>query len=182
MKILQLLLFVPVFLCAQSSKAQKFICKDGFISFFSKTPAEDIEAKSAECSAAIDFVSGDMVFVVPIKSFKFERSLMEEHFNENYLESEKYPKAFFKGNIDKNAIDFKNDGNYRVIAKGKLTIHNVTQEVSIPGNITIKNGKAIINAQFDVRCEDYKIKIPKLVMMKIAEEIKVTLNNTLNPL
>jgi polyisoprenoid-binding protein YceI len=183
MKKIKLLGIVLIILTSHNSFAQKYLCKDGNISFFSETPVENIEAKSNECSSALDSKTGELVFVVPITSFKFEKSLMQEHFNENYMESEKYPKAFFKGKIaDPSVIDYKKDGTYAVSAQGKLTIHNVTRDVNIPGTVTIKNGKAVVDSKFKVRCADYKIKIPKVVMVKIAEEIEVTLSNTLNPI
>ena len=170
-------------LTAQFCAAQKYICKNGNTSFFSETPVENIEALSTEASSAYDSKTGDMVIVIPIKSFKFEKSLMQEHFNENYLESDKYPKAFFKGKIAEAAsLDLSKDGNYKVNAVGKLTIHNVTKDVKIPGSISIKNGKINMDSKFTVRCADYAIKIPKLVMVKVAEEIQVTINNSYNPL
>lgn len=170
-------------LTAQFCAAQKYICKNGNTTFFSETPVENIEALSTESSSAYDSKTGEMVIVIPIKSFKFEKSLMQEHFNENYLESDKYPKAFFKGKIAEAAsLDLSKDGNYKVTAQGKLTIHNVTKDVKIPGTISIKNGKINMDSKFTVRCADYAIKIPKLVMVKVAEEIQVTINNSYNPL
>ena len=180
MKLLNIMLLI---LSTQICAAQKYICKNGTTSFFSATPVENIEAISNETSSAYDTKTGDLVVVLPIKSFKFEKSLMQEHFNENYMESDKYPKAFLKGNIvDANNVDYKKDGTYKVTAKGKLTIHNVTKDVSVPGTLTVKNGKISIDAKFKVRCADYNIKIPKIVMVKIAEEIEVSISNTLSPL
>lgn len=179
----KLTLTALLLLTAQFCAAQKYICKNGNTSFFSETPVENIEALSTESSSAYDSKTGELVIVIPIKSFKFEKSLMQEHFNENYLESDKYPKAFFKGKIAEAAsLDLSKDGNYKVTAQGKLTIHNVTKDVKIPGTISIKNGKINMDSKFTVRCADYAIKIPKLVMVKVAEEIQVTINNSYNPL
>ena len=162
--------------------AQKYLCKNGLVSFFSATPVENIEAKSNECSSALDSKTGDLVVVIPIKSFKFEHLLMQEHFNENYMESHKYPKAFFKGKIAGiESIDFSKEATHKVNAVGQLTIHNVTREVNIPGTISIQNGQILLDSKFDVRCADHNIKIPKLVLVKIAESIEVHINNSLSP-
>ncbi len=102
---------------------------------------------------------------------------MQEHFNVNYMESETYPKAGFKGkitNLDK--INFKSDGSYDALAEGDLTIHGVTKHVKIPGKVTIKNGLPTVKSQFKVLTEDYKIVIPDLVKEKIAKEIEVTVD------
>lgn len=183
MRLTKLTITALLLISAQFCTAQKYICKNGYTSFFSATPVENIEAKSTEASSAFDSKTGDLVIVIPIKSFKFEKSLMQEHFNENYLESDKYPKAFFKGKISEaSSLDLSKDGTYKVNAQGKLTIHNVTKDVTIPGTISIKNGKINMDSKFKVRCADYSIKIPKLVMVKIAEEIEVTINNSYNTL
>lgn len=183
MSLIKLTITALFLLTAQYCVAQKYICKNGSTTFFSETPVENIEAKSSESSSAYDTKTGDVVIIIPIKSFQFEQSLMQEHFNENYLESDKYPKAFFKGKITEAAsIDYSKDGTYKVNAQGKLTIHNVTKDVKIPGTISIKNGKINMDSKFTVRCADYAIKIPKLVMVKIAEEIQVTIANSYSPL
>lgn len=178
MKFLNVLLLVLV---TQICLAQKYVGKNGNITFFSETPVENIEAKSAEVGSAFDAKTGDLIVQVPIKSFKFEKSLMQEHFNENYMESDKFPKATLKGNIfEAEKIDYKKDASYKVVAKGQLTIHGVTKDVTVPGTLKVSKGKISIDAKFNVRCADYNIKIPKLVMVKIAEEIQVTISNVLS--
>lgn len=180
MKFLNVLLLVLV---TQICIAQKYVGKNGNITFFSETPVENIEAKSGEVGSAFDAKTGDLFVQVPIKSFKFEQSLMQEHFNENYMESDKFPKATLKGNIfEAEKIDYKKDASYKVVAKGKLTIHGVTKEVTVPGTLKVSNGKISIDSRFNVRCADYNIKIPKLVMVKIAEEIQVTISSVLSPI
>ena len=105
---------------------------------------------------------------------------MQEHFNENYMESSKYPRSEFKGEIaDINSVNFNKDGNYNVKATGKLTIHGVTKNVSIPGTITVKGNTATLNSKFNVKTADYNINIPKVVEGKIAKEIEVTVNSIL---
>ncbi|MBS1771555.1 MAG: YceI family protein [Bacteroidetes bacterium] len=162
---------------AGSMYAQKYMTRTGKVSFYSPTPLEKIEAFNNETAAIMDSKSGDVVFQVPVKSFKFDRALMEEHFNENYMESDKYPKAEYKGKVtDIAKVDFSKDGTYNVNTTGKLTIHNVTNDVTVPGTITIKGGKATINTKFNVKPKDYNITIPSVVEKKIAKEIEVTVN------
>jgi polyisoprenoid-binding protein YceI len=160
--------------------AQKYMTRTGKVSFYSATPLENIEAFNNETASVLDAKSGDVVFQVPIKSFKFEKALMQEHFNENYMESDKYPKAEFKGKVaDVSKVNFSKDGTYDVTTAGKLTIHGVTKEVSIPGTITVKGKEVTMKSEFDVKATDYNISIPKLVEGKIAKEIEVTVNSIL---
>jgi polyisoprenoid-binding protein YceI len=174
------LIFAVVVLFSNAAFAQKYMTRTGKIIFFSSTPLENIEAFNNEVSAIADAGNGDIVFQAPIKSFKFEKALMQEHFNENYMESDKYPKAEFKGRIaNPSAVNFTKDGTYNVTTTGKLTIHGITRDVSVPGTITVKGNEATINSKFKVRTADYGIKIPALVEGKIAKEIAVTVNSIL---
>ena len=160
--------------------AQKYMTRTGKVSFFSGTPIENIEAFNNETASVLDSKGGDIVFQVPIKSFKFEKALMQEHFNENYMESDKYPKAEYKGKItDLSKVNFAKDGTYNVSTRGKMTIHGVTKDVSIPGTITVKGSEATMNSKFRVKTADYGIKIPSVVEGKIAKEIEVTVNSVL---
>jgi polyisoprenoid-binding protein YceI len=166
---------------AVSASAQKYMTRTGKISFFSSTPLENIEAFNNDVSSVIDSKTGDVVFIVPIKSFKFEKALMQEHFNENYMESNKFPKAEFKGKINNlSDVNFAKDGNYPVKVAGKLTIHGVTKDVSLPGTVTVKGNTAVTNSKFSVRPADYGIHIPALVEGKIAKQIEITVNSILN--
>jgi uncharacterized membrane protein len=176
------LIIAIVLLCGVSGSvsAQKYMTRTGKVTFFSSTPVENIEAFNNDVSSVIDSKTGDMAFIVPIKSFKFEKALMQEHFNENYMESDKFPKADFKGRItDLSNVDFSKDGNYSVKATGKLTIHGVTREVSIPGTVTVKGNSITANSKFRVKTADYGIKIPSMVANKIADQIEVTVNTIL---
>jgi polyisoprenoid-binding protein YceI len=160
--------------------AQKYMTRTGKVSFFSGTPIENIEAFNNETASVLDTKSGDVVFQVPIKSFKFENGKMQEHFNENYMESDKFPKAEYKGKVaDISKVNFGKDGAYNVNTSGKLTIHGVTKDVSIPGTITVKGSEATLNSKFKVKTADYGIKIPSVVVGKIAKEIEVTVNSVL---
>lgn len=161
--------------------AQKFMTRTGKLSFYSHTPIENIEAVNNEAAAAVNGATGDVVFQVPIKSFKFEKQLMQEHFNENYMESDKFPKAEFKGKLDPSSVNFAKDGVYKTTVTGKLTMHGVTKDINVPGTITIKGGTATVDAKFNVKPADYGIKIPAVVASKIAEQIEITINTVLKP-
>ncbi|HEX5171228.1 MAG TPA: YceI family protein [Cyclobacteriaceae bacterium] len=154
-----------------------YMTRSGQISFFSKTPMENIEAINNEVSSMINGETGEIVFAVLIKSFRFEKALMEEHFNENYMESSKIPKAMFQGKIiNSSSVDFKKDGSYPVTAEGDLTLHGIKQPVQVSGTISIKNGKIIVTSEFSVKLEDYKIERPSLVADKISETIAIKIN------
>jgi len=161
--------------------SQKYITKNGHIKFHSETPMETIEAHNRQVNSALDSETGDFVFKVLMKSFEFEKALMQEHFNENYVESDKYPNAMFKGNVlNINEIDFAKGGDYSVVAEGELTIHGVTQKVQTTGIFAVTGDKINGKSTFIIKPEDYKIKIPKTVLDNIAEEIEVTVDVSLN--
>jgi len=165
---------------AVSGFAQKYMTRTGKVTFFSTTPVENIEAFNNETSGAVDAKTGEIIFIVPIKSFKFEKALMQEHFNENYMESDKYPKADFKGVIlNKDEVNFAKDGTYNTRLKGKLTIHGVTKDVTLPGTVTVKGNSITANSKFNVKTADYGIKIHSMAAEKIAKEIEVTVNTIL---
>lgn len=154
-----------------------YMTRSGQISFFSKTPMENIEAVNNEVTSMLNPSTGELVFAVLIKSFRFERALMEEHFNENYMESDKLPKATFQGKITNLvAVDFKKEGSYSVSVTGDLTIHGVKQEVTAMGNVVVAKDKISVTSSFTVKPPDYKISIPSLVAEKIADTIEVKVN------
>lgn len=171
-------------LMAAAVQAQdRFFTKTGKISFYSSTPIEDIEAHNKTTTSVIDTKSGKMEFAVLMKAFQFEKALMEEHFNENYVESSKFPKANFSGTITNlGDVDFKKDGTYKVNVKGNLTLHGVTKPIEVPGTITVKNGEVNAVSTFNVSPEDYNISIPNLVREKIAKQIKVSVDINYEPL
>ena len=124
-----------------------------------------------------------MEWSVLIKGFKFVKALMQQHFNENYMDSDKYPKATFKGSIlDPGSINFSKDGVYNVDASGDLTIHGVTKPFRGPGRVTIKGGTSTMSASFDVNVADFGIQVPKVVRDNIAKTVKVSLNAELQTL
>jgi polyisoprenoid-binding protein YceI len=153
---------------------KRYYTKTGVISFKAGTAVEDIDAVNKSVSSIIDIVSGQVEVAVLIKGFEFRRGLMQEHFNENYLESEKFPKATFKGKIDNiSQLDFKKDGQYALMAKGTLEIHGVKHEVSVPVAITIVSSQLSADAAFQVRLEDYKVEIPGAVKDKISPAVSI---------
>ena len=170
-----IILFSLIALTCVSLQAQKFLTRNGTLTFFSETPAENIEATNNQATSLMDAANGDIVFSALMKGFQFEKALMQEHFNEKYVESDKFPKAVFKGkitNIDE--INFEKDGEYPATVSGEMTIHGTKQEVTTEGTITIKDGKVHANAEFMIVIADYGIKIPKLVQDNIAKAVKVT--------
>ncbi len=173
-----------LFICLSSglqTKAQTYTGKNIKFNIFSSTPIEDIKAVSYTGIAVLNAQRQELTIQVPIKSFEFDKKLMQEHFNENYMESDKYPLAKFKGIIEPK-IDWTKDGDYNVTAKGTLTVHGVDQARTVSGKITVKNKIASLNATFNVACAAHQIKIPSLVFTKIAETIQVKVQGNLNPL
>ncbi len=155
--------------------AQVFVSRDAELSFYSKAPIEDIYAVSHTGMSALDVTSKTIYFKAAIKSFKFEKSLMREHFNENYMESDQYPYAEFKGQIV-NDINLALDGTYQVTVTGDLTIHNVTQKYTVEGELKITNGNVKAHAVFPIKLVDHEVKIPRIVIKNIAEVVQVTVS------
>jgi polyisoprenoid-binding protein YceI len=165
----------------QALRAQNIlISKSSTISFFSSTVVEDIEAKSSAGSSVLDINSRNVIFKVRNTSFQFEKKLMQEHFNENYIESDKYPFSTFKGNIIDN-IDLAKDGTYQVTIKGTLDIHGVTKPYQTKATLIVDKG--LINAKtvFKVKIEDHQIKVPSLVFKNIAEYVEVRISALYQP-
>lgn len=165
-------------LFSQSVLAQQFLTKTGQASFFSSAPLEDIEAINNKLGGVVDLSSGKYAFKIAIQDFVFPNSLMQEHFNESYLESEKYPYAIFQGEIENfSSIDLQTKS--KVICIGVFTIHGVSNDVLIESDLQMIDGVVSIESVFDVSLKDYKIKIPKIVLYNIAEEIKVSVKASL---
>ncbi len=162
-------------------KRQLWYTTTAKITFFSHTTVEDIKAVNNAVVLAFDQDAGDISAKVTIKSFLFKKKLMQEHFNENYLESDIYPYANYKGKIlDINKINFAKDSIYKVKTKGKLTIHGVTKDISTYGTLQIAGATATIDAKFEVLLEDFNIKKPSVVAIKIADKIEVTIKGVCN--
>jgi len=166
------------------SQAQdKYFTKTGKIEFYSKAPMEDIEAKNKTVAAILDTKTGAVQFSVLMKGFEFPKALMQEHFNENYVESNKFPKSEFKGSITNNTlINYTKDGSYPARVAGKLTIHGITKDVNTTGTVKVDGGKINLSSVFNILLSDYKIKIPSLVKEKLSNNIQIAVDCRLEPL
>lgn len=159
------------------AQSQVFFTKNGLVSFYSSAPIENIKADNNQVISIINTITGEMQFSLLVNAFHFKKSLMEEHFNENYMESKKYPKATFKGKItDISNVNFAADGNYPVTVTGDLTIHGVTNKITAAGTVSVKGGAISAHSKFPVRLADYKIEIPKIVRDNIAKVVEVTVS------
>lgn len=162
-----------------SAQAQEVITKNGYAKIFSTTVIEDIEAENFKVVSKFNKENGDFIVSVPVQSFKFEKSLMQKHFNQaNFMDSQKYPKIKFNGKIDDlSKIDFAKDGDYEVTVSGDLTIRDVTKPISEKGTISVKAGKIKANSVFTVKnIYQYGVGKPQNKKKKdaVAEDIKVT--------
>lgn len=176
-KVLVIMLMMSVLTQVQ---AQKYITKNALIHFFSETPAEKIEANNNQVNCALDIQTGDFIFKVLMQSFQFERALMQEHFNENYVESHLYPNSTFVGKLNGiESIDFTKNGTHNVTVTGVLTMHGVSKNITEKGTIEIIDGKIKAKSVFDILIADYNIKVPTAVMGKIAEKMEIRVDATL---
>ena len=175
-------IFILLFLFFSFTFAkERYITREGVISFFSSTPLEDIKAINKQVSCVLDKSTGEFAFQLPIKGFTFKNALMQEHFNESYLESDIYPKSIFKGKIiDWNTIQLSEDPT-DVFIEGELTIHGIKQNITEPGKIWLSSKSIIGESNFNVALVDYNIKVPKVVRSNIAEVINVNVSVQLNP-
>lgn len=171
MKPINILLFF--FLCTTLAFGQgKFLTKQGYTSFFSISPVEDIKADNHQVLSIIDTSTGAIAISILMKSFMFEKALMQEHFNENYVESDKFPKAIFKGQI----LNFAELGESKkeVAIQGNITIHGVTRSIETKAIIFKSDQTISLQGKFPVRVSDFGIKIPAVVANNIAEVVEVT--------
>jgi hypothetical protein len=174
------LLLLPALTNAQD----RWFTKSGRIRFdaTAKGSPEDIVGNNATIVCVLDTKTGALQFSALIKGFQFKAALMEEHFNENYMESGKFPKAEFRGSIQDNAsVNYGKDGTYNVRVKGNLTIHGVTKEVMSDGQLVVAGGRITAKSTFNVAMADHGIEIPKLVADKIAPIARVAVDCSLEP-
>lgn len=155
--------------------------RDGHVHFFSSTPIEDIEADNHQMSGLLDASTGEFAFQVQMRAFHFEKALMEEHFNENYVESESHPSATFQGTIEPWDPDLKNGEPHDVVAKGTFECHGIAQAQEIRGKISWSDEAWRIEAEFEVALADHGIDVPAVVRDNIAERIDVDVHATLLP-
>jgi polyisoprenoid-binding protein YceI len=173
-----LLLAAGFVLSAAVFSQDRIFTRKGAISFYSKAPLEDIEAHNNAAVSVLDKGTGAIEFSVLMKGFEFAKALMQEHFNENYVESDKYPKATFKGKItDISKVKFGADGSYTVPVTGQLTLHGVTKDLKATATIVVKGGAVSGTTGFTVSLEDYNIKIPAVVKDKVSKTVKVVVNS-----
>lgn len=166
---------VLVFCAHASAKSQVFTTRTGFIGFYSKTALEDIRAENNQVYAAIDATKKNLAFTLLMRGFIFTKELMQEHFNENYVESDKYPKSTFTGSFSGD-LDISKEGTYNVVVKGNLTLHNVTKQIEVPATLEVKSGRLLGRSVFKLRPEDFNISIPSIVREKITTEITARVN------
>lgn len=176
-------LMMLVFTASLVHAQEKYFTKSGKISFFSVTPLEDIAAVNSSALSVLDTKAGSLQFSILIKGFEFENEEMQAHFNEDYMESDKYPKAEFKGQlVNTSGIDFKKSGTYPVQVKGLLTMHGVTKDVQSAGTIKVDGSSLKATSTFNIQVANFNIIIPKLVRDKIAKTVKITVDTSLEPL
>lgn len=169
------LLIITLVLVSISVHAQVYLTQTAKVQFFSETPLENIVATNNNVSTLINTATDSILVRMKNTGFLFKNALMQEHFNENYMESTKFPYDTFRGKINQK-IDYARDGVYKVSATGKLTIHGTERNSTINGTLTIKNGEVNLVAEFIAHTADFNIEVPKLVFEKIAENIRVTMN------
>ncbi len=165
-------LFLMTYCSSKNGFSQNFMTKTGFIGFYSKTPLEDIKGENNQVYAILDPTTHHVAFAVLLKGFIFPKELMQEHFNENYVESDKYPKATFTGACSGD-MDLAKDGIYQVVIKGSLSLHGVTQPLETTAQLEVKSGQILGTSSFHLKPEDFQIQIPGIVRDKIAKEIDV---------
>ena len=180
----KLMLSVCALVLLINCHAQKVFTKTGTVYFSATSSMEKIEATTKKATGVIDLSNGNIEVQLLIKSFHFEKALMEEHFNENYLESGKYPDSKFAGNIKNfSSVNVKKDGTYPVKIQGKLTMHGVTKDVASDAELTVKGGTIILGkSSFSIKVADFNIAIPSPVKDKIAKEAKISIDLNLQPL
>lgn len=159
--------------------AQRYVAENGFISFFSQAPVENIKADNNKVTSLFSADNGTIAFSVPIKEFQFEKKLMQEHFNDKYMESDRFPRSTFAGKVT--GYSLSSSGLQSVRAKGKITIHGIVKEIDVPGTLEVKNRNLIIKTKFKVLNKDYGIVIPQILWKNVSEEIEITIDMTYKP-
>jgi polyisoprenoid-binding protein YceI len=173
----KLLVFSMLFCAVFSLHAQKYFTKTANVSFNASSPLEPIEGTTRTATTVIDAATGNLEFAALVKSFLFPQALMQEHFNENYMESSKFPKATFKGKIDNiKEVNFAKDGSYKAKVSGILEMHGVSKPVNTTADIVVKGGKIKATTNFSITIADYNIAVPSAVKDKIAKVAKISVS------
>ena len=173
-------LLIAAGLFGTHSMAQVYTAKSGNATFFSEAPLENIEATSNNIQSILNTSTKSIAFIISIRSFRFQKDLMQEHFNEKYMESDKYPNATYSGKINAE-LDLSKDGTYNVTSTGKIAMHGQEKEITAPGTFTVKNGEATLQSNFPLAVADFKIEIPQLLFQNIADTVAVKVNVTYQP-
>jgi len=179
MKRIILICSLFVFFASQADAQSKYLTRNAKVTFLSDAPLEKIEAINTQGTSIFVAPTGQFECAILMKAFEFEKALMMEHFNENYVESDKYPKAVFKGLItDMASVDLTKPGSYPVTFKGTMDLHGVKKEITGKGTMEVKDGKVRARSSFSLPLADYKIEIPALVKDKVAKEVNITVDAT----
>lgn len=173
-------LLILVLVSWKANAQQRYFAEKSVITFFSDGVVEDISATNQKVTSIFDVVDGEIAYLMSIKDFQFPNKTMQVHFNEKYLESEKYPKSSFQGKIT--GFNFAAGGKQQVKATGKLTIHGVTKNVDIPGTIEVNGNRLSVQSKFLIKLIDYDIKVPQIVWQNIAQQVDVTIDFVYRPL
>lgn len=174
MKTTSLVLLLMIAMISSVS-AQKYLTKNGHIRFYSEAPLENIEADNRQVTSIYDAETGEFAFSLLMKGFHFEKALMEEHFNEKYVHSDKFPKSMFKGQVaDFNSVDIASGLPQEVTVYGTLTLHGVEKELSASGVLHLTEGKLHARSVFPLTLSDFDITIPGVVKDNIAKTVEVT--------
>jgi polyisoprenoid-binding protein YceI len=169
--------FLLLILAGTVAGQSRYIDRSGKAAFFSSAPMEDIKAETNQAMSVFDIKTGDIVASMLMRSFNFRKALMQEHFNENYIESNKFPKATFKGKVTNlNQFDISKDGKYPLDISGEITLHGVTRPLHVTADALVDNGTIKAKAVFPLEVKDFDIEIPRLVVMNIAEQVEVTVS------
>ncbi len=181
-KYLILVIFAAFIFSSFNTVTQKYITKTGTIEIFSQTPVFTIEGTNRKVASILNTETGEIVVSTLVRSFKFKEALVEEHFNENYMHSEKFPKAVFKGKITNfKEIDFTKNGKNSFVIEGKLTIHGETIYIKEDGMMNIKDGNISANTEFSISLKKYKIEIEKAYKDAIKDDILLKIHFDYKP-
>jgi len=170
-----IMLLLGLFSATAFCNGQVYTAKTGTASFYSEAPMENIEGISNSVQSIVNTTTKSIAFIISIRSFQFKKDLMQEHFNEKYMESDKFPNATYSGKINED-IDLGKDGTYNVTSSGKIAMHGQEKEITVPGIFTVKNGEATLQTNFPLAVADFKIEIPQLLFQNIADTVAVKVN------
>lgn len=179
------LIICALFFINSSFAQDKYFTKNGTITFdaTTSTSPEKVSAINKSVACVLDTKTGNIQFSVLMQGFEFEQALMREHFHENYVESEKFPKAIFKGQIiNSSSVNYSKNGTYDVQVKGQMQMHGITKAIETKGKLIVNNGKITVNANFILLLADYQVLVPRLVGDKVAKNANIKVDCTLQVL